>query len=90
MSESIDNLISTLAKDQVKLGTELTRRWQESESINQALVVKIELLRNAIDTALHGTSFDDFGNRDDDGLLPHRRTVTAVMVLQEALNLTKS
>ena len=88
MTENTENLISHLVNDQISIASELSRRINQSESTEQALLVKIELLRNAIDTALHGTVFDDFGNRDDDGLIPFGRTDTAVTVLQEALNLS--
>ena len=61
---------------------------EEVDKQNQALAAQVEALHKAIETALHGTVFDEVGNRDDDGLIPFHETKTAVIVLQNALAAT--
>lgn len=67
---------------------EFVRKATKLESERNALAAQVEALHKAIETALHGTVFDEVGNRDDDGLIPFRETKTAVSVLQNALKIT--
>ncbi len=50
-----------------------------------AALAQVEQLKSAITTALRGTTFDEVGNRDDDGLIPFGNTKTAIEVLTDAL-----
>lgn len=67
---------------------EFVRKATKLEAERDALAAQVEALHKAIETALHGTVFDEVGNRDDDGLIPFRETKTAVSVLQNALKIT--
>ena len=61
---------------------------ERAEEQCKALAARVEVLRSAINTALHGTVFDKEGNRDDDGLIPFKETKTAITVLSDALSAT--